>query len=202
MRDGTAGPGTPPELLSFGDWAAIATASRDAIEASPLVAAASLKDETDEVKAEVKKLRDEIKWVWPKVREHVTHCGVLIGPSGIEIRPYQEARPFEAVLCGLGQHGVLRGWAAYFRYGASKKTFSYLGWYAWWRLILWIRRKHPHLTWKRSGAATTAPTVSERTILSSTTRRRCGSSATASAAAKSRPPTTSTRSTRTEHAFV
>ena len=49
MRDGTAGPGTPPELLSFGDWSAIATASRDAIEASPLVAAASLKGETDEV---------------------------------------------------------------------------------------------------------------------------------------------------------
>lgn len=44
---------------------------------------------------------------------------------------------------------VLRGWAAYFRYGVSKKTFSYLGWYAWWRLILWIRRKHPHLTWKQ-----------------------------------------------------
>jgi RNA-directed DNA polymerase len=44
---------------------------------------------------------------------------------------------------------VLRGWAAYFRYGASKRTFSYLGWYAWWRLILWIRRKHPHLTWKQ-----------------------------------------------------
>ncbi len=44
---------------------------------------------------------------------------------------------------------VLRGWAAYFRYGASKKTFSYLGWYAWWRMIYWIRRKHPHLTWKQ-----------------------------------------------------
>lgn len=44
---------------------------------------------------------------------------------------------------------VLRGWAAYFRYGVSKKTFSYLGWYAWWRMILWIRRKHPHLTWKQ-----------------------------------------------------
>ena len=26
---------------------------------------------------------------------------------------------------------ILRGWAAYFRYGASKKTFSYLGSYAW-----------------------------------------------------------------------
>jgi RNA-directed DNA polymerase len=44
---------------------------------------------------------------------------------------------------------VLRGWAAYFRYGASKKTFSYLGYYAWWRMIYWIRRKHPHLTWKQ-----------------------------------------------------
>ncbi len=45
---------------------------------------------------------------------------------------------------------ILRGWAAYFRYGASKKTFSYLGWYAWWRMIYWIRRKHPHLTWKQT----------------------------------------------------
>ncbi len=41
---------------------------------------------------------------------------------------------------------ILRGWAAYFRYGASKRTFSYLGYYAWWRIILWLRRKHPRLT--------------------------------------------------------
>ncbi len=45
---------------------------------------------------------------------------------------------------------VLRGWAAYFRYGASKKTFAYLGWFAWWRVVYWIRRKHPHLTWKQT----------------------------------------------------
>ncbi|CAM4366000.1 group II intron reverse transcriptase/maturase [Nocardia ninae] len=44
---------------------------------------------------------------------------------------------------------VLRGWAAYFRYGASKKTFAYLGWYAWWRMLTWIRYKHRHLTWKQ-----------------------------------------------------
>ncbi|WP_202919326.1 group II intron maturase-specific domain-containing protein [Saccharothrix deserti] len=44
---------------------------------------------------------------------------------------------------------VLRGWAAYFRYGASKKTFSHLGWYAWWRLLHRIRHKHPRLTWKQ-----------------------------------------------------
>jgi RNA-directed DNA polymerase len=42
---------------------------------------------------------------------------------------------------------VLRGWAAYFRYGASKKTFSYLGYYAWWRMVTWIRHKHPSLNW-------------------------------------------------------
>ncbi|AXB46059.1 MULTISPECIES: DEAD/DEAH box helicase family protein [Actinomycetes] len=100
MRDGTARPGTPPELLSFSDWAAIATASRDAIEASPLVADLALKDESDEIKAEVKKLRDEIKWVWPKVREHLTHCGVLVGPSGIEIRPYH---PPTALNAGYSQ---------------------------------------------------------------------------------------------------
>ncbi|MFF3503480.1 hypothetical protein [Streptomyces sp. NPDC003247] len=41
------------------------------------------------------------------------------------------------------------GRAAHFRYGASKRTFSYPGWYAWWRLILRIRCKHPHLTWKQ-----------------------------------------------------
>lgn len=44
---------------------------------------------------------------------------------------------------------ILRGWAAYFRYGVSKRTFSYLAQWAWWRMILWIRRKHPRLTWKQ-----------------------------------------------------
>lgn len=44
---------------------------------------------------------------------------------------------------------ILRGWAAYFRYGVSKTTFSYLGYYAWWRMIAWIRHKHPSLGWKQ-----------------------------------------------------
>jgi RNA-directed DNA polymerase len=44
---------------------------------------------------------------------------------------------------------ILRGWAAYFRYGASKRTFSYLASWAWWRLIYWLRRKHPKLSWKQ-----------------------------------------------------
>lgn len=70
MLDGTAQRGTPPELLSFSDWAAIAAPARDAIEASPLAT------------------EDDIRYVWPTVRDHLTRCGVLIGPSGVEIRPY------------------------------------------------------------------------------------------------------------------
>ncbi|MFE6801534.1 DEAD/DEAH box helicase family protein [Streptomyces sp. NPDC057681] len=74
MLDGTARPGTPPELLSFSDWDAISGPARDAIEASPLVMDRALKDEA--------------MYVWPTVRDHLTQCGILIGPSGIEIRPY------------------------------------------------------------------------------------------------------------------
>ena len=44
---------------------------------------------------------------------------------------------------------ILRGWAAYFKYAAAKRTFAYLGYYAWWRVIGWLRRKHPKLTWKQ-----------------------------------------------------
>ncbi|WP_101789189.1 DEAD/DEAH box helicase family protein [Nonomuraea indica] len=118
MRDGIARPGTPPELLSFRDWAAIATAARNAIEESPLAAddkfakyeadeVKKLENKTDAVRAEAKKrrdegrkLKDEIKWAWPKVREYLTHCGVLIGPSGIEIRPYH---PPTALNAGYSQ---------------------------------------------------------------------------------------------------
>lgn len=70
MRDGTAAPGTPPELLSFGDWAALAPAVQEAITGSAYAE------------------HDEISYVWPTVREHLTRCGVLIGPSAVEIRPY------------------------------------------------------------------------------------------------------------------
>jgi RNA-directed DNA polymerase len=44
---------------------------------------------------------------------------------------------------------VLRGWAGYFRYAAAKRTFCYLGNYAWWRVVRWLRKKHPRLSWKQ-----------------------------------------------------
>jgi RNA-directed DNA polymerase len=44
---------------------------------------------------------------------------------------------------------ILRGWAAYFRHGVSSRTFSYLGNYAWIRMIRWIRMKQPSLIRKQ-----------------------------------------------------
>jgi RNA-directed DNA polymerase len=44
---------------------------------------------------------------------------------------------------------VLRGWANHFRHAVAKRTFSYLGYYAWWRVGRWLRKKHPRLTWKQ-----------------------------------------------------
>ena len=38
---------------------------------------------------------------------------------------------------------VLRGWAAYYRHAAAKRTFCYLGYYTWWRVGRWLRKKHP-----------------------------------------------------------
>jgi RNA-directed DNA polymerase len=42
---------------------------------------------------------------------------------------------------------VLRGWCAYFKHGVSKRTFSYLGAFAWRRVVLWLRKRHQGLNW-------------------------------------------------------
>lgn len=44
---------------------------------------------------------------------------------------------------------VLRGWGNHFRHAAAKRTLEYLGYYAWWRVGRWLRKKHPRLTWKQ-----------------------------------------------------
>jgi RNA-directed DNA polymerase len=44
---------------------------------------------------------------------------------------------------------ILRGWTAYYRHAASKRTFGHLDHYLWRRLVGWLRKKHPRLTWKQ-----------------------------------------------------
>ena len=42
---------------------------------------------------------------------------------------------------------VLRGWAGYYRHASAKRTFDYLGYYVWWRVGRWLRKKHPRMSW-------------------------------------------------------
>ncbi|MFB7383781.1 group II intron reverse transcriptase/maturase [Kitasatospora purpeofusca] len=55
--------------------------------------------------------------------------------------------PLTTLLHRLNQ--VLRGWCAYFRPGVTTRAFCYLGHYTWMRVVRWIRRKHPGITWKQ-----------------------------------------------------
>ena len=68
MREGGAGPSTPPELLAFTHWAAISDGAAELL--GPGLP------------------QDVARFVWPRVRPHLSACGVLIGPNAIEIRPY------------------------------------------------------------------------------------------------------------------
>jgi RNA-directed DNA polymerase len=43
---------------------------------------------------------------------------------------------------------MLRGWTAYFKYGCSNATFSYLRAYLWKQVIRWQERKHRRTSWK------------------------------------------------------
>jgi RNA-directed DNA polymerase len=48
----------------------------------------------------------------------------------------------------LQVNSVLRGWATYFRYDASKRTLAYVDYFAWWRVFRWLRKKHPKRTYR------------------------------------------------------
>jgi RNA-directed DNA polymerase len=43
---------------------------------------------------------------------------------------------------------ALRGWCTYFQHGVSKRTFSYVDDFAFWRVIGWLRKRHAGLPWK------------------------------------------------------
>jgi len=42
---------------------------------------------------------------------------------------------------------VLRGWCNYYRHGVSKRTFSYLDHFVFWRIVGWLRKRHLGLNW-------------------------------------------------------
>jgi Type III restriction enzyme, res subunit/Helicase C-terminal domain len=70
LRDGTAPWNTPPELISFLDWAAVSGAVEDAVGGSEYMQ------------------NSDLRFPWQAVRSRLRQCGVLVGPTAIEIRPY------------------------------------------------------------------------------------------------------------------
>jgi len=57
----------------------------------------------------------------------------------------QKHRTLAELLLALNR--VIGGWCSYFRHGVSKRTFSYLGHFAWTRVIGWLRKRHRGLNW-------------------------------------------------------
>jgi RNA-directed DNA polymerase len=55
---------------------------------------------------------------------------------------------------------LIRGWANYYRHGASMRTFNRLDYYVFWQLLRWAKRRHPNknVAWRKqkyfSAAAT------------------------------------------------
>jgi RNA-directed DNA polymerase len=56
-------------------------------------------------------------------------------------------QPLEVLLHTLNP--ALRGWCTYFQPGVSSATFAYLRGFTWRRVMGWLRRKHPRMTWKQ-----------------------------------------------------
>jgi RNA-directed DNA polymerase len=41
---------------------------------------------------------------------------------------------------------TLRGWCNYLRHGVSSRTFNYVDHFAFWRIVGWLRKRHPGLS--------------------------------------------------------
>jgi hypothetical protein len=82
MRDGTVPSSAPPELLAFNDWDAVSGPAMAAVD--------------DSAYAE----SEQGVFVWRELRGRLARCGVLIGPTAIEIRPYH---PPSQILPGVSR---------------------------------------------------------------------------------------------------
>jgi RNA-directed DNA polymerase len=60
----------------------------------------------------------------------------------VAVKTYRatQNQDYAALLQGIGK--TLQGWANYFRHGVSKAVFSAVDYYAWNRIVRWLRRKH------------------------------------------------------------
>ncbi|MEB0288494.1 DEAD/DEAH box helicase family protein [Cryobacterium sp. 10S3] len=71
LRDGLVSVASAPEFISFFDWERVAKVVSDSIDSS---------DYTDD--------DSSAHFAWRAIKANLVRCGVLVGPSAIEIRPY------------------------------------------------------------------------------------------------------------------
>ena len=88
------------------------------------------------------------------------HCRGRVGKSAVYTYPSKKAlasvvdkvrtltrRANHRTLADLLRrlNPTLRGWCNYFRHGVSSRTFNYVDYYAFWRIVGWLRKRHPRL---------------------------------------------------------
>jgi RNA-directed DNA polymerase len=84
-------------------------------------------------------------------KTHVTHVDDGFDLLGFRIkrRSWRSAGKLSLDQLIHALNPILRGWTNYHRHNASKRCFAYLSYYLWWRVIRWLRKKYPRLTWKQ-----------------------------------------------------
>jgi RNA-directed DNA polymerase len=71
-------------------------------------------------------------------------------PCRVRVKALTSSRSVNQDLATLLRrlNATLRGWANFFRHASAKRRFSEIDYYAWWRVVRWLRRKHHRLSWK------------------------------------------------------
>jgi len=111
----------------------------------------------------------------------------------IAAKAYRSTRNQDPAKLLASLNRMLAGWANYFRHGVSKAVFHAVDYYAWHRILCWLRRKHKsgrsRIGCQKSedASASRAPGRSRSTASGSPAHPASRSPATATAAARSRP---------------
>jgi hypothetical protein len=66
---------------------------------------------------------------------------VMAIKAKVRVLTHRSAFPTLAALLSR-VNSTLRGWAAYFQHGVSKRTLSAIGVFAWRRVVRWLRKRH------------------------------------------------------------
>ncbi|MFI8774006.1 group II intron reverse transcriptase/maturase [Gordonia sp. NPDC062954] len=153
---GWSGPGTPVLIRYADDLVALCHSRHEAEQVKQRLSAwlAPRGLTFNEDKTRIVHLSEGFDFLGFTVRHYRNPGKLLITPSKTAVKRFRtrlrtEVRslhgaPAAAVISRLNP--ILRGWAAYYRTGVSKKVFSDIGSTLWWTLFKWGSRQHNRKT--------------------------------------------------------